>query len=223
MPIFRNNKSHLTIEQQREKMVRDQLMKRDITDPYVLQAMRTVPRHMFVDRSQCAESYDDGPLSIGHGQTISQPYIVASMTQELNLHPESRVLEIGTGCGYQAAVLAEIALDVYSVEIVPELFKESLIRLDKMRYENVHLKLGDGNEGWPEHAPFDGIIITAAAPHIPEKLIAQLAPNGTMILPLGQSFHLTQDLIKIEKKNNRLEQTSLYSVRFVPMTGGVNA
>ena len=222
MSFEKKNNPDIIFDKQRQQMVNEQLIKRDIKNQDVLTAMQTVPRHLFVNEALHSEAYDDGPLPIGSEQTISQPYIVASMTEMLCLSPKSRVLEIGTGCGYQAAVLAELALDVYTIEIIPDLFKETLLRFEKLHYENIHMKFGDGSLGWPELAPYDGIIITAAAPRIPEKLIEQLAQNGVMVLPLGEGRLGLQELIKVEKRNGRLEQTSLYSVRFVPMTGEVN-
>ena len=203
----------------REEMVKKQLISRDVKDRVVLSAMKTVPRHLFVDENNMPNAYNDGPLPIGNNQTISQPYIVASMTEHLNLTPQSKVLEIGTGCGYQSAVLAEIAKSVYTIEIIPELYKQAQSTLKKLHYNNILCKLGDGAEGWLEYAPYDAIIITAATPKIPEKLIEQLGSNGTMILPLQGDYFNSQDLIKVSKKNDKLIQKSLYSVRFVPMTG----
>lgn len=208
-------------QHERELMVTHQLLPRGIKDPLVIEAMRKVPRHLFVDDSLAEQAYYDGPLPIGFDQTISQPYIVASMTQELAIDETSKVLEIGTGCGYQAAVLAEIANKVFSVEIIPYLFKETKSRLSSFSYKNLHLKQGDGSLGWEEFSPFDAIMITATAPRIPEQLLPQLKLNGIMLLPLGKSYHNLQQLVKIKKTRDGFKQESLYAVRFVPMTGMV--
>ena len=200
----------------RSRMVRAQLEARDITDRTVLEVMRQVPRHRFVHPSDISAAYSDQPLSIGHGQTISQPYVVASMTQELGLSRSSKVLEVGTGCGYQTAVLAELAARVYSIERIEPLLTAATARLLELGYDNVVAKCGDGSLGWPEEAPFDGIIVTAAAEEVPPALIEQLADPGRLIIPLGPAY-ATQDLVLIEKRDGRTISKSLYSVRFVPL------
>jgi protein-L-isoaspartate(D-aspartate) O-methyltransferase len=217
--MFRRKNKQIDFTDSRQRMVEQQLIPREVRNKDVLDAMRTVPRHMFVDEKYQSDAYNDGPLPIGYDQTISQPYIVASMTEHLEINNKSKVLEIGTGCGYQTAVLAEIASHVYSIEIVESLHKESKKTLNKLHYKNVSLKFGNGYLGWTEQAPFDAIILTAASPKIPEKLIEQLAVNGTMVLPITYTSHYDQELIKLVKKPNELVQESLYGVRFVPMTG----
>ena len=200
---------------QREEMVRYQLEARGIRDPNVLQAMRKVKRHLFVSDEMASFAYSDGALPIGYNQTISQPYIVAYMTEALRVHPEDRVLEVGTGSGYQAAVLAEIAKEVYSIEILPELAREASERLKKLGFTNVQVKQGDGYQGWPEYAPFDAIIVTAAPEALPPKLIEQLRnPGGRMIVPVGSG---RQELILIRKTEEGIKQETLIPVRFVPM------
>jgi protein-L-isoaspartate(D-aspartate) O-methyltransferase len=193
-----------------------QLMPRGIKDPLVLGAMRAVPRHHFVPEPLRANAYDDNPLPIGHDQTISQPYIVAYMTEALELSGGERVLEIGTGSGYQAAVLAEIVEAVYTIEIVPALAMDAEARLRRMRYDNVHVRLGDGHVGWPEAAPFDAIVVTAAPDHVPPALIEQLRPGGRMIVPVGGA---DQELILIAKTETGSARRPVLPVRFVPMTG----
>jgi protein-L-isoaspartate(D-aspartate) O-methyltransferase len=205
----------------RERMVREQLVSRGVKDQAVLDAMRTVPRQLFVPEDLRAQAYNDGPLPIGHDQTISQPFIVASMTEQLELTHRSRVLEIGTGCGYQAAVLAEIARDVFTVELVAELQQRAVQLFRQLHYRNVMSKQGDGSLGWPDHAPYDSIIVTAAAPRIPEALIDQLAMNGVMVLPIEDAEYGGQELIKVRKTTGGLVKRSLYQVRFVPMMGDI--
>lgn len=201
----------------RERMVKTQIEARGVRDEKVLEAMRKVPRHKFVPENLHNSAYDDTPLPIGAGQTISQPYIVALMTECLKLDGEEKVLEIGTGSGYQAAVLAELAGQVYSIEIVQSLCDEATRRLQDLGYKNVHVMCGDGYQGWPEHAPFDGVIVTAAPSHIPQPLIDQLKPGGRMIIPVGDWF---QELVLITKsKDGRIKKESVIPVRFVPMTG----
>jgi len=202
----------------RMRMVDEQLQPRGITDSAVLAAMRTVPRHEFVPESQVSEAYHDHPLSIGHEQTISQPYIVASMTQELQLDRDSIVLEIGTGCGYQTAVLAEIVRHVYSIEFIPELLRDANDRLERLGYDNVTSMSGDGSFGWAEHAPYDGILVTAAAPSIPPALLSQLAEGGRMCIPLAMSDY-SQELFLVKKSDGRITRKSLYAVRFVLLRG----
>lgn len=207
--------------EQRAEMVRWQIEARQVHDPNVLLAMRTVPRHAFVPAEQLPYAYADHPLPIGHGQTISQPYIVAFMTEALKLGRESVVLEIGTGSGYQAAVAAEIAKEVYTVEIVEPLAKSAAELLRDLGYTNVHVKAGDGYRGWPEKGPFDAIIGTAAAERIPPPLVEQLKNGGRMILPVAGEIGL-QYLILLTKDNRgELHQEKLLPVMFVPMTGEI--
>lgn len=199
-------------------MIETQLKSRGIKDPLVLAAMGKIPRHLFVDKSQRDFAYEDGPLPIGFGQTISQPYIVAYMTELLKLKKESRVLEIGTGSGYQTAVLAEIAKEIFSIEIVPDLGKSAAGLLASLKYENVFCKIGDGYGGWPETAPFDGIIVTAAPDHVPPALIDQLKPGGRLVIPVGITDN-AQMLELIEKKSaGDLSRQKTLPVRFVPLT-----
>jgi protein-L-isoaspartate(D-aspartate) O-methyltransferase len=209
-----------TAEQQflqlRERMVREQLQNRDVKDRAVLEAMRKVPRHRFVPANLVAAAYEDNPLPLILGQTISQPYIVAYMTQALQLRGTERVLEIGTGSGYQAAVLAELVPEVYTIEILPELAEQSRTTLEALGYKNVRIRIGDGYLGWPENAPFDRIIVTAAPDHVPQPLIDQLKPGGKMIIPVGR---MEQELVLIEKSEQGISRRSTIPVRFVPMTG----
>ncbi len=206
----------------RARMVERQLKTRDITNEDVLAAMRAVPRHEFVPNVSLTEAYGDHPVPIGAGQTISQPYVVASMTQELELDHTSRVLEIGTGCGYQTAVLAKIASEVFSVEIISELHQEADGRLRRMKYGNVTTLLGDGSLGWSEHAPYDGIIVTAAAPEVPQALIDQLVDGGRLLIPVSLGSDFRQELFRIRKTRSGVERESLYGVRFVSMRGRVS-
>jgi protein-L-isoaspartate(D-aspartate) O-methyltransferase len=203
----------------RARMVETQIVARGVRDPRVLSAMRKVPRHLFVDPSQRPQAYEDHPLPIPGNQTISQPYIVALMTELLELQPKERVLEIGTGSGYQSAVLGELAGEVYTIEIVPELARSAAARLKELRYHNVFVREGDGYRGWPEHAPFDAIIVTAAPERIPQPLIEQLAPGGVMVIPVGGFF---QELKVFRKSaDGRTTEKDILPVRFVPMTGEV--
>jgi protein-L-isoaspartate(D-aspartate) O-methyltransferase len=199
----------------REAMVRTQIEARGVKDPATLSAMRKVQRHKFVGPNQVTDSYDDNPLPIGYGQTISQPYIVAYMTENVKPKPGFTVLEIGTGSGYQAAVLAEIVNKVYTVEIIDELGKQAASRLKSLNYKNIEVKVADGYYGWKEHAPYDAIIVTAAAEYIPPPLKEQLKDGGRMIIPVGSPY-LTQQLMLIEKNGNKYRTTSLIPVRFVP-------
>ncbi len=200
----------------RQQMVREQLRGRDIRHQGVLAAMGRVPRHRFVPASLKWRAYHDRPLPIGHEQTISQPYIVAFMTQALKLDGDERVLEIGTGSGYQAAVLGELAREVFTIEIVEPLASRAQKLLAEMGYENVHVRSGDGYRGWPEEAPFDAIMVTAAPDHVPQPLIDQLRVGGRMILPVGGFF---QELVLIQKTAKGVIRRSVLPVRFVPMTG----
>jgi protein-L-isoaspartate(D-aspartate) O-methyltransferase len=204
---------------ERAAMVRAQLAARDVTDKRVLDAMGRVPRHRFVLSGYEADAYADRPLPIRAGQTISQPYIVALMTQLAEVKPGDRVLDIGTGSGYQAAVLAEMGAEVASIEIVPELADEARVRLAEL-YPNVVVRTGDGYRGWPERAPFHAIILAAAAPQVPQPLIEQLAPGGRLVLPVGGDG--AQDLLVITKQNDgSLKRQTVAPVMFVPMTGEV--
>ena len=201
----------------RLSMVERQLAARDIRDPAVLQAMRNVPRHRFVPDSAVPFAYDDTALRIEHGQTISQPYIVAFMSQALELDGDEKVLEIGTGSGYQAAVLGHLARKVYTIEIVVPLADRARQVLADLGHTNVHVRTGDGYRGWPEEAPFDAIMVTAAPDHVPEPLVAQLAPGGRMILPVGEGYD--QQLVILEKTASGLTRRAVLDVVFVPMTG----
>ncbi len=203
---------------QRERMVAQQIESRGVKDSRTLAAMRKVPRHLFVAPASAAEAYDDHPLPIGHGQTISQPYIVAFMTEALRLRGGETVLEVGTGSGYQAAVLAEIAARVYTIEIVEALATEASERLARLGYATVTVRAGDGYLGWPEIAPFDAIMVTAAAPKVPEPLKQQLKDGGRLILPIGEEF---QELVVLTRRGSDFVEERVLPVRFVPMTGRV--
>jgi protein-L-isoaspartate(D-aspartate) O-methyltransferase len=202
----------------REDMVATQIAARGVRDAKTLAAMRKVPRHLFVPTASLTQAYDDHPLPIGHGQTISQPYIVGFMTEALGLEGGDTVLEIGTGSGYQAAVLAEIASRVHTIEIVAPLAEEAAARLKRLGYGNVEVRAGDGYLGWPEAAPFDAIVITAAAPRIPEPLKQQLKDGGRLVLPVGDDW---QELVVVTRRGDRFEEKQVLPVRFVPMTGKV--
>ncbi|HDL18021.1 MAG TPA: protein-L-isoaspartate(D-aspartate) O-methyltransferase [Bacteroidetes bacterium] len=201
---------------QRDKMVEEQIVARGIKDEKVLTAMKKVPRHLFVPASGRERAYQDSPLPIGYGQTISQPYIVAYMTEELHLSESDTVLEIGTGSGYQAAVLSEIVAQVYSIEIVKELGERAAKVLKKNQYLNVRVIIGDGYNGLPEHAPFDAIILTAAPAKVPQPLLDQLRDRGRLIAPVGSEY---QELRLITRCGKKFKKKSLIPVRFVPMTG----
>ncbi len=198
---------------QRE-MIETQIISRGVSDKKVLAAMLKVKRHLFVPFLARAMSYDDFPLSIGHGQTISQPYIVAYMTEAAGLNPGDRVLEIGTGSGYQAAVLAEIAREVYTIEIIEPLAREAQQRLKELGYQNISVRHGDGYQGWPEKSPFDVIVVTAAPEEIPRELVNQLRVGGRMVVPIGSFF---QELYLVTRTESGFEKKSLLPVRFVPM------
>ncbi len=200
----------------RVQMVREQIERRGVRDPRVLHAMYTVPRHLFVPEGSRERAYDDGPLPIGDGQTISQPYIVAFMTEAIRPQATDRVLEVGTGSGYQAAVLSTLVAEVFSIEIHPGLMETARRRLAELGYSNVTLRTGDGYRGWPEAAPFDAIIVTAAPPAVPQPLVDQLKPGGRMILPVGSG---DQELVRIVRTPGGVEREPLLPVRFVPMTG----
>jgi protein-L-isoaspartate(D-aspartate) O-methyltransferase len=200
---------------QRDRMVREQIAARGVDDERVLNAMRSVPRHEFISEKYRTEAYDDHPLPIGYDQTISQPYVVALMTAQLRPQPGQRVLEIGTGSGYQAAVLSGLVAEVYSIEIVEPLAKSAEATLQRLGYKNVHVKAGDGYKGWPEHAPFDSIIVTCAPDHVPQPLVDQLKEGGRMVIPVGPPA--AQELYVLNKSNGQLRQSVLIDVRFVPM------
>lgn len=202
----------------RVQMVEQQLRQRGIHDERVLQAMAAVPRHLFVPPSLRAYAYEDGPLPIGQEQTISQPYIVALMSQSLELSGHETVLEVGTGSGYQAAVLSSLAARVYSIEILPDLAETARERLRALGYTNVTVIVGDGNQGWPAGAPYDAIVVTAAAPRIPPALLEQLADGGRLVLPVV--FHDGQRLLRLRKSGDLVTQEELGRVRFVPLVGG---
>ena len=211
-----NAQSHFKTE--REKMIQKQIADRGVSDPAVLNAMLTVERHLFVPDNLQSLAYNDEPLPIGCSQTISQPFIVAYMTEALNLKKSDKVLEIGTGSGYQAAVLSEIVNEVYTIEIVKPLALRTMALFQKLHYSNIHCRIGDGYEGWAEYAPLDAIIVTAAPPVVPEKLLLQLADDGRMIIPVGNNV---QYLEVFTKKNNVISKKRLIPVRFVPMTGRI--
>jgi protein-L-isoaspartate(D-aspartate) O-methyltransferase len=203
----------------RKSMVEGQIKRRGIRDEEILNAMLSVPRHLFVPEKISDRAYDDSPLPIGYGQTISQPYIVAYMTEILEIDNESVVLEIGTGSGYQAAVLSELVKKVYTIEIIPELAESAAHRLLELDFTNVEVKEGDGYYGWSEHAPYDAIIVTAAAGHIPPPLVGQLKKNGRMIIPVGGVF-MTQSLVLVTKDHHgRVTSRNMMPVLFVPLTG----
>lgn len=201
----------------RHQMVSYQIKNRGIKNKKILETMNSIPRHLFVPQKIREESYCDHPLPIGLNQTISQPYIVALMTNELQVKPYHKILEIGTGCGYQTSVLADLVAEVYSIEIIPELAKTAKQNLAQLNFKNIHLKNADGLSGWEEVAPFDGIIITAAPADIPTPLLKQLKPGGNMIVPVGTFF---QSLLNITKNDaGKIEKKTITQVRFVPMTG----
>ncbi|MGD2278681.1 MAG: protein-L-isoaspartate(D-aspartate) O-methyltransferase [Candidatus Omnitrophota bacterium] len=207
----------MDFEEQRQRMVDQQLVPRGISDPKVLDAFRKVPRHHYVPAPMTLASYADHPLPIGEGQTISQPYIVAEMTQALGLKGGERVLEIGTGSGYQAAILAEICSEVYTVEQVAGLIERAEKTLSKEGYRNIFFKCGDGTEGWEEKAPFDSIIVTAAAPDVPEPLKMQLAEEGRIVIPVGALY--SQMLVSLEKREGKFIQHNICGCIFVPLIG----
>jgi protein-L-isoaspartate(D-aspartate) O-methyltransferase len=202
---------------ERLNMVKNQIENRGIKNPLVLEAMRKVPRHLFVPDYQKSNAYEDRPLSIGDGQTISQPYIVAHMTDIIKPKKGMKVLEIGTGSGYQAAVLAEIVDQVFTIEIVENLGKRAKADLAKLGYKNVFVKIGDGYQGWPTEAPFDAILVTAAAEQVPQPLIDQLKDGGRMVIPVGSQGEV-QELILLERVKGKVKTTNLGAVRFVPFT-----
>jgi len=198
----------------RERMIAEQIRARDVRDPLVLAALSRVPRDVFIPETHRHEAHDDHPVPIGFGQTISQPYIVGFMTEALRLEAGHRVLEIGTGCGYQTAVLAELARDVYSVEIIGTLADRARRTLERLGYTNVHVRAGDGYEGWPEHAPYDRILAAAAAESVPPALVEQLADTGMLVMPVGV---WNQELRVLRKHGDRLDLLATLPVRFVPL------
>jgi protein-L-isoaspartate(D-aspartate) O-methyltransferase len=205
------------LNQARERMVLEQLERRGIKDPRVLAAMRSVERDRFVPAEYAEHAYDDGPLPIGSSQTISQPYIVALMSEVAALNGNERVLEIGTGSGYQAAILARLAAEVYSIESIPTLHDHARLTFDAMGIGNVHLRCGDGSVGWPEEAPFDAILVTAAMPGIPRPLLGQLSPGGRLVAPIGEEE--LQTLVRLQRINNSWHEEYFGECRFVRMTG----
>jgi protein-L-isoaspartate(D-aspartate) O-methyltransferase len=210
------NEPEDTSARERRAMVSAQIQARGVSDPCVLDALREVPRHRFVPAAARAQAYADHPLPIGHDQTISQPYIVGLMSELVQPRAGMKVLEVGTGSGYQAAVLARCVKEVYTIEIVPELGAESTGRLAELGYDNVHVRVGDGFDGWPEHAPFDAIVVTAAPAEIPAPLLEQLAIGGRLVIPVGV---MSQDLLVVERTAEGYRRRSVTPVRFVPMTG----
>lgn len=204
----------------RNRMVTEQIRNRGIRDERVLHALATVPRHLFIPPAYRDHAYNDGPLPIGQGQTISQPYIVALMSERLELTVDEKVLEIGTGSGYQAAILSLLAKQVYSIEIVPELMSSARELLRQLGYDNVTVLLGDGNKGWEKDSPYDAIIVTAAAPRIPPALIEQLAEGGRLVLPVVRGEE--QHLLRLHKRNGKIVEENLGLVRFVPLVDGAS-
>ena len=204
-------------KRQREEMVKGQIVARGITDEKVISAMRHVPRHFFVSEALTDQAYGDFPLPLGEQQTISQPYIVAEMTQALELSKEDRVLEIGTGSGYQAAIIAQIAYRVYTIERIHSLLLKARSLFDRLLYHNIITRYSDGTKGWTDESPFDAIIITAGAPKIPETLVNQLAMGGRMAIPVGDQY--SQELIKLHRGKNGIHQTSLGGCRYVKLVG----
>jgi protein-L-isoaspartate(D-aspartate) O-methyltransferase len=204
------------LEDLRKEMVEKQIRARGVKDPRVLDALLRVERHNFVPSGMETVAYDDNPLSIGEGQTISQPYIVALMTELAKVQPTSKVLEVGTGSGYQAAVLAVLAKEVFTIEIIPSLGNQAKEKLKALGYENVHVRVGDGYQGWPEEAPFDAIVVTAAPDHVPQPLVDQLKIGGRLVIPLGDFY---QDLAVLTRTEKGLNRETIIPVRFVPMTG----
>jgi protein-L-isoaspartate(D-aspartate) O-methyltransferase len=211
------DENSIRYERQRQEMVKRQIEARGVTDPKVLAAMRKVPRHLFVSDALRDQAYGDFPLPIGEQQTISQPYIVAEMTQALQPGKDDRILEIGTGSGYQAAILAEIVFRVYTIEKIYTLYTKSRKLFDKLHYHNIVTKYSDGTSGWEDESPFDGIIVTAGSPGIPKPLVSQLALGGRMVIPVGDLY--SQELIKLYKDEHGIHKTNLGGCRFVKLVG----
>ena len=211
------DENSIKYERQRQEMVKRQIEARGVTDPKVLAAMYKVPRHLFVSDALRDQAYGDFPLPIGEQQTISQPYIVAEMTQALQPGKDDRILEIGTGSGYQAAILAEIVFRVYTIEKIYPLYTKSRKLFDKLHYHNIVTKYSDGTSGWEDESPFDGIIVTAGSPVIPEPLVSQLAVGGRMVIPVGDLY--SQELIKLYKDEHGIRKTNLGGCRFVKLVG----
>jgi protein-L-isoaspartate(D-aspartate) O-methyltransferase len=205
---------------ERERMVQTQVALRGLTDPRLLAAMRKVPREQFVPAALRGRSYSDSPLPIGYEQTISQPFVVAFMTEKLQLKSTDRVLEIGTGSGYQAAILGELAAEVYTMEIIEALGTSAAATLHRLGYKNVHVKVGDGYAGWPEHAPYDAVVVTCAPNQVPRALVEQTRNGGRIVIPVGPAG--AQELYVLEKEHGQLKQRTVLPVRFVPMTGEAN-
>jgi len=217
VPGCRGDTHDPTRQAERDRMVDEQIIPRGIKDQAVLAAMRRIPRHRFIPAFYSTFAYNDGPLPIGHGQTISQPFVVALMSNALALQGAKKVLEIGTGSGYQAAVLAEIVPNVFTIEIVEPLATEAAQTLAELGYRNIHTRVGDGYQGWPEEAPFDAIIVTASSEHVPQPLLDQLAVGGRLILPVGKAFQEFQELVLYRRTTDSYERTRLTLVRFVPL------
>jgi protein-L-isoaspartate(D-aspartate) O-methyltransferase len=207
----------MNYKEKRENMVKKQLVERGINDERLLEAIRKIPRHLFVSEEFRALSYSDRPLPINEEQTISQPYIVALMTQCLEIKKEDKILEIGTGSGYQTAILAELGKEVYTVERINSLYQKASSLLKDLGYENIHFKLGNGSLGWQEFAPYDGIIVTAGAPEVPESLLDQLEEGGRLVIPVGGKY--SQDLLKITKNKGKINKESVCGCIFVPLLG----
>ena len=201
----------------KEKMVKDQLISRGIRDPRVIEALRRIPRHEFIPVEFKQHAYEDHPVTIGSGQTISQPYIVALMTEALRLKKEDVVLEIGTGCGYQTAILTDMCREVYSIERIADLSQRAKSILERLKYHNVHFKVGDGTLGWPEDISFDAVVVTAAAPEILSHLVMQLKDNGRLVIPIGDRYN--QALFRIEKKDGQVSSEEICRCVFVPLIG----
>jgi protein-L-isoaspartate(D-aspartate) O-methyltransferase len=192
---------------------------RNRLDPRVMDVLASLPRHEFVPKRYLGSAYDNRPLGIGYGQTISQPYIVALMTDLLELESDSKILEVGTGSGYQAAVLAELVTEVYTIEIIPELGEQAAERFERLGYDNIESRIGDGYYGWPEQAPFDGVIVTAASSHVPPPLVQQLRPGGRMVIPVGGTFSIQHLLLITKKDDGTVRTKQILPVVFVPLTG----
>ena len=214
------SQNNFKIDEKINLMIKDQLQARGIKDDSVLEAMRSVKRHKFVPEKYLEHAYSDGPLPIGYGQTISQPYIVAFMTEQLEVSEQNKVLEIGTGSGYQAGVLSKLSQHVFSIEIVPKLAEKATNILNELGYNNITVRCGDGYKGWPEEAPFERIMVTAAPEEIPSALLDQLAPNGIMILPVGKQFSVQYLWVITKDEEGKIHKEKILPVRFVPMVKG---